>query len=116
MNNEINITDKERAQAEKIRRQYINRDQDKLELLRRLDGKVKMPGRIAGSLMGVVGTLIMGGCMSLIMVWGNMEKGLILGVPGMILALLAYPTYSLITSRRKKKYAEEIFILSEEVK
>ena len=54
--------------------------------------------------------------MSLIMVWNNMKNGLSLGIPGMIIALLAYPTYSLITGKRKKKYAEMIFKLSEEIK
>lgn len=116
MNNEMNNTNKERIQAENIRKQYINREQDKMEQLRRLDNRVKIPGRIVGSLMGGVGALIMGGGMSLIMVWDNMKNGLSLGIPGMIIALLAYPTYSLITGKRKKKYAEMIFKLSEEIK
>ncbi len=116
MNDEVNHTDKELAQAESIRRQYINRDQDKIEQLRRLDSKVKMPGRIVASLMGIAGALVMGGGMSLTMVWDNMENGLLLGIPGMIVALLAYPVYTLITRKRKKKYAEEIFKLSEEIK
>lgn len=112
----MNNTNKERAQAESIRRQYVNREQDKIEQLRRLDNKVKMPGRIMASLMGVVGALILGGGMSLIIVWENMEKGITLGIPGMIVALLAYPVYSFITGRRKKKYAEEIFKLSDEIR
>ena len=61
MNNEMNNTNKERIKAENIRKQYINRDQDKMEQLRRLDNRVKIPGRIVGSLMGGVGALIMGG-------------------------------------------------------
>lgn len=52
MNNEMNYTNKERAQADNIPIQYINRDQDKMEQLRRLDSKVKLPGRIVASLTG----------------------------------------------------------------
>ena len=47
------------------------------------------------------------------MVWGNMTMGLSLSIPGMIVALLAIPAYTLITASRKKKYSSEIMRLSD---
>ncbi|MDL2213960.1 hypothetical protein LJB76_00190 [Clostridia bacterium OttesenSCG-928-O13] len=109
------LNQSERNKAERIRRQYISREANKLEQLHQLDGKVKGPGRIAASIVGSVGALTMGGGMSLIMEWGNMTAGLPLGIAGLLLALLAYPIYLRATAGRKKKYADEIIRLSEEV-
>ncbi|WP_455614957.1 hypothetical protein [Eisenbergiella sp.] len=102
----------ESAKAERIRKQYIDRKEDKLEQLRRLDGRVKAPGRAAAGILGTLGALIMGSGMSLVMVWGNMEYGLPLGITGMLLAILAYPVYSLITGKRKKRFAGQIMEIS----
>lgn len=55
----------------------------------------------------------MGAGMALVMVWGNMTMGLSLSIPGMIVALLAIPAYTLITASRKKKYSSEIMRLSD---
>lgn len=101
--------------AEHIRRQYVSREANKLEQLHRLDSKVKGPGRVLASVFGSIGALTMGGGMSLIMVWGNLAMGLPLGIIGMLLALLAYPLYQFTTNKRKKKYADEIMKLSDEV-
>lgn len=112
---EFNATSKDISNAEKIRRQYLSREADKMEQLKKLDDKVKLPGKIVGSVLGVVGALVMGGGMSLVMVWSNMQTGLLLGIPGMIVALLSYPVYKLIIGSRKKKYANEIYRLTDEV-
>lgn len=110
-------TDIERdiAKAQHIRKQYLKREDNKIEQLKRLDDKVKAPGKIAASTIGVIGSLTMGAGMALIMVENDMSNGLVLGIPGMIVALLAYPVYLLITGRRKKKYAAEVLNLSEEL-
>lgn len=113
--NTFNITDKDTNQAEKIRRQYLNKEANKIELLKKLDDKVKAPGKITASILGVIGALVMGGGMAMVMEWSNMTIGLILGIPGMIVALSAYPVYALITNKRKKKYAAEIMRLSNEI-
>ena len=49
------------------------------------------------------------------MVWQNMQQGIALGIPGLLLMLLAYPVYGWITGRRKRKYAEQVLRLSGEV-
>ena len=107
----------ERAQkkAEDIRRQYVSREENKMEQLQKLDSRVKLPGKIAGSILGVIGAVVMGAGMSLVMVWGNMAMGLALSIPGLAVLLLGFLAYYLITGSRKKKYAAEIMRLSGDV-
>lgn len=107
--------EQDQRRAENIRRQYISQEENKMNQLQKLDNKVKMPGKIAGCFFGTLGALVMGMGMSFVMVWDNMTSGLIISIPGLIAALLAYPLYSLITNSRKKKYADEIIRLSNEL-
>ena len=103
------------TKAERIRNQYTGKEMTAMDELRKLDNKVKAPGKAVASVLGVIGALIMGAGMSLIMVRNIMTTGLLLGIPGMIVALLAYPVYSLITNCRKKQYKDEIIRQSDEV-
>ena len=107
--------EQDQKRAENIRRQYISREDNKIEQLQKLDNKVKAPGKIAASILGVIGALVLGAGMSLIMVWENMYMGLIVSIPGLVVALLAYPVYAVITNSRKKKYAAEIIRLSDDL-
>ena len=107
--------EQDRKNAEHIRRQYVSREDNKIEQLRRLDNKVKLPGKVTAGILGTIGSLVMGAGMALVMVWENMNMGLALSIPGMIVALLAFPAYALITGSRKKKYAEDIMRLSDDV-
>lgn len=109
----FNANPQDQKKAENIRRQYIPREDNKIEQLQRLDNKVKTPGKVVASILGVVGALVMGSGMALVMVWENMTMGLALSIPGMVVALLAFPVYALITNSRKKKYASEIMRLSD---
>lgn len=106
---------KEQKEIERIRRQYVPRGEDKVKQLKKLDSKVKAPGRAASVFLGAAGALVMGAGMSQVMVWENMTMGLALGIPGLIAALLAYPLYTLISGRRRKKYASQILSLSNEL-
>lgn len=110
---DFNATAQDQKKAEDIRRQYIPREDNKIEQLQRLDSKVKTPGKVVASILGVVGALVMGSGMALVMVWENMTVGLALSIPGMIVALLAFPAYAVITNSRKKKYASEIMRISD---
>lgn len=107
-----NITKKEMSQVEKIRSQYLDPQSNNVENIKKLDRKVKMPGTIVAYVLGIVGALVMGSGMSLIMVNGTLQTGLALSIPGLVVALAAYPVYKLITNSRKKKYANEILQLS----
>lgn len=111
--NEFNANNNDRAKAQSIQKQYLSREDNKMEQLKRLDRKVKTPGKVMATSLGIAGALIMGAGMSFVMVWENMTTGLVLGIPGMLVALLAFPSYALITGSRKKKYADEIIKLSD---
>ena len=113
--NTYQASERDQRKAEDIRRQYVSRDENKMEQLQKLDSKVKLPGKIVGSILGVIGALVMGAGMSLVMVWGNMTMGLALSIPGLAVLLLGFLAYYLITGSRKKKYAAEIMRLSNDV-
>ena len=108
-------TERDQKRAESIRRQYVSREENKMEQLQKLDSKVKLPGKIVGGILGVIGALIMGTGMSLVMVWGNMTMGLAFSIPGLAVLLLAFLVCYLITGSRKKKYADKIIRLSNDV-
>ena len=80
--NTYQASEREQRKAEGIRRQYVSREENKMEQLQKLDSKVKLPGKIVGSILGVIGALVMGAGMSLVMVWGNMTMCLALSNPG----------------------------------
>ncbi|MCM1375192.1 MAG: hypothetical protein NC305_05035 [Lachnospiraceae bacterium] len=113
--NEFNPAKSDLARAEAIRRQYMERGVSKIDQLRALHDKVKAPGTIVSFIVGIFGTLIMGAGMANVMVWSNMENGLFLSIPGLAMLLLAYPLYSGITGKRKRKYAQQIMALSDEI-
>ena len=109
--------------AQKIRAQYMGKEVSELAALRELDAKVKRPANVFAYTFGSIAAIIMGAGMSLVMteigaVIG-MEKtmipGIVIGVVGMILALVNYPIYKAILGSRKKKYADQILKLSENI-
>lgn len=112
-NDQVNAIDQKKA--EEIRRQYLSQEGNKMKQLQKLDSQVKLPGKIAGGILGTIGALVMGAGMSLVMVWNNMTMGLALSIPGLAVLLLAFLVCHLITSSRKKKYAAEILRLSDDV-
>ena len=110
--------------AQKIRAQYMEKQSTELDALRELDAKVKRPANVFAYILGSIGAIIMGSGMSLVMTDINatlglfrdpMIPGIVIGVVGMILALVNYPIYKGILGRRKKKYAGEILKLSEKI-
>ena len=103
------------VKAQAIRSQYVDRKESKIEQLKKLDRKVKSPGRVFAYILGLCGSLLMGAGMSFVMVLSNVSTGLILSIPGMFVAVLAYPVYKCITSKRKQRYAAEVFKITDEV-
>ena len=110
--------------AQKIRTQYMEKESTELDALRELDAKVKRPASVFAYVFGSISAIIMGAGMSLIMTdiaekigfgFEPMLPGIIIGVVGMILALLNYPRYKGILGRRKKKYGAKILELSDKI-
>lgn len=118
----MNRNDKEFI-VQKIRTQYTEKENTELSKLRALDAKVKKPANVFGYVFGAVSAIIMGSGMSLVMtdigetvgIGNNVAAGIIIGVIGMLMALITYPVYKKILSSRKKKYASEIIELSDKI-
>lgn len=106
--------------VETIRSQYTEKKYTELDELKALDKKVKKPAKIFASVFGTLSVLIMGSGMSLIMTdmgskLGMSEPlfwGIVIGVIGLLMAILTYPLYKKLLNCRRKKYAETIIALS----
>ncbi len=109
--------------AQKIRTQYMEKEATELDELRELDSKVKRPANVFAYIFGSISAIIMGGGMSLVMtdigstigIADPLVPGIIIGVVGMIMAIINYPFYKAILQGRKKKYADRILKLSEKI-
>ena len=118
---------KEQAELKRIRDKYTapTESEDKMARLRRLDASVTNTAQAVALALGVIGTLILGCGMSLIMTdfaeilgFGEalaMAIGIIIGIAGGILAVLAYPIYNAIVKAKRKKLAPEIIRLTDEL-
>ena len=109
--------------AQKIRTQYMEKQPSELDALRELDAKVKRPASVFAYVFGSISAIIMGAGMSLVMTEiGDMigmsdplVPGVIIGIVGMIMALINYPIYKKILGSRKQKYAPQILKMSEKI-
>ena len=109
--------------VEKIRTKYVEKQDSSLDELRKLDRKVKTPAEVFAYIFGSISALIMGAGMSLVMtdvaellgLGDMMVPGIVVGVVGMVLAIVNYPIYKGILGSRKKKYADKILALSNKI-
>ena len=109
--------------VQKIRTQYTEKEHSQLDALRELDSKVKRPANIFAYVFGSIGAIVMGSGMSLVMtdigaILGMSETmipGIIIGIVGMIIAIVNYPIYKGILGSRRKTYAEKIIALSDKI-
>lgn len=121
--NNMNRNDKDYL-VQKIRADYTEREHTELDSLKELDKKVKRPANVFAYVFGSISAIIMGCGMSLVMTdiadriglgVDPMKAGIVIGVAGMMLALLNYPMYKGILNSRKKKYGAKILELSEKI-
>ena len=109
--------------AEKIRRRYTEKAQTDLDTLKALDAKVKRPANVFAFVFGCLSAVIMGAGMSLVMtdiaeavgIQTPMPWGIVIGIVGMLMAVLNYPIYKRILGSRRKKYADKIIALSNKI-
>ena len=112
----------QRREVEEIRKQYLPKEKDKMEELRRLHS---IPGRKAAAASittGVTGALILGTGMSLCLTelgaaLGSlaMALGIVIGAAGIALCALAYPTYNRVLQQERAKIADEILRMTDEL-
>ena len=118
----MNKNDKEFL-VKKIRTQYTEKENTQLDELKKLDAKVKRPANVFAYVFGSISAIIMGSGMSLVMTdIGNilgmeetMVPGIVIGVVGMLMAIVNYPVYKGMLASRRAKYAEQIIKLSDEI-
>lgn len=108
----------QQEEIEKIRRKYMPKEEDKMELLRKLDRDVTKPGTIWSIVLGVIGCLIFGAGMSCVMVGPKtlFFIGIIAGLVGIAIMAAALPIYKKITEKERERIAPQILALTEELK
>lgn len=110
-------TEREREEIEDIRKRYLPEDKEEnpLERLRKLDGKVKsIPTAIAIS-TGVIGVLVFGTGLALVLEFDKIVLGVILAFIGAIPTAAAYFAYKKILAFYKRKHADEIIKITDEL-
>lgn len=115
---EYTYSAKEQEEIEKIRKKYLPREEDKMELLRKLDKDVTKPGTIWSLVIGIMGCLLFGVGMCCTLVWVDslFGVGIVVGVIGMAIMGVAYPIYIRITKKQQEKLAPQILALAEELR
>ena len=114
---------KENEEIQEIRKKYLPKSESKLDEVKRLDAKVQRPVNTFAYVFGSASAIVMGCGMSLVMtdigqkigMESTMMPGIVIGVIGMLLAIVNYPMYKKLLASRKKKYAEQILKLSETI-
>ena len=114
----MNKNDKEFL-VQKIRTQYMEKEHSSIDELKALDAKVKKPANVFAYVFGTVSAIILGSGMSLVMtnigetlgMAETLVPGIIIGVIGLLMAIINYPMYKKILGSRRKKYAKEIMEL-----
>lgn len=109
--------------VQKIRTQYTEKENSQLDELKKLDAKVKRPANVFAYTVGSLGAIIMGSGMSLVMtdigitigMENTMTSGIIIGIAGMLIAIINYPVYKKILSSRRAKYSAQIVALSDRI-
>ena len=109
--------------VQKIRSEYTEKEHTKLDALKELDAKVKRPANLFAYIFGVLSAIIMGSGMSLVMtdigdmlgITNSMVIGIVVGVIGMVMAIVNYPVYKGILDSRRRKYAEQIIALRDKI-
>ena len=115
---EYTYSAKQQEEIEAIRKKYMPQEEDKMELLRRLDRKVESSGTVVGLLFGVVGLLIFGAGMSMCLVGSSTMfiPGILVGLVGIVPMVLAYPMYKKVTEAKRKELAPQIIDLTDELR
>lgn len=116
---------KEQDEIRRIRQKYQDREENGISRLRKLDAKVSQKATMVSLVLGIVGVLVMGTGMSLIMTeFGSLlgltgvlglVVGVVIGLVGIIMVVLAYPVYNTVLKKEREKIAPEILRLTEEL-
>ncbi len=106
----------EQEELRRIREKYIPRAESNLEKARRLDASVHQKAAYRSILVGVLGTLVMGGGMSMCLVWTDtlLIPGIAVGIAGMLMMAAALPVYHRTLEKERQLVAPEILRLTQD--
>ena len=113
------MSEKEKI-VNQIKEGYEPKTKTKYDELIALNRRVELPAYIFAYTFGVIASLVLGLGMCLAMqVIGTgalfMALGIVIGVMGIALVSVNYPIFLAIMKSRKKKYAEKVIALSDEL-
>lgn len=106
--------------AENLIKEYSQTDTSKIDELKSLDRKVKLPAQVFTYSFGIIGSLVLGVgmCLAMGVIGGTVPLtvvGIIIGLIGIAMVSINYPMYAKMLISRKKKYANEIISKSNEL-
>ena len=109
--------------VQKIRTQYTEKEYTRLDTLKKLDARVRRPANVFACVFGSLSAIIMGSGMSLVMtdiaeivgIQNPLLFGIMIGIIGMLMAIINYPVYKRILAARRRKYADKIISLSNHI-
>ena len=107
----------ERREIESIKNCYMPLDENqiKLNLLRKMDRKVKNLPTIISIIIGTIGILMFGLGLTMILEWKIYIWGISLSIIGIIPTILSYPIFIKTQNYLKNKYGNKIIKLSDEL-
>lgn len=108
---------REQEELKRIRNKYLPKEENKMELLRRLDAQVTQKATMYSIIVGIIGTLIFGIGMCCCMIWADsvFVLGIIIGVIGIGVLALAYPLYNRTIKKERERIAPEVLRLTEDL-
>ena len=110
---------KEQEELKRIRSKYLPKEENKMELLRRMDTQVTQKATMYSIIAGVIGALVLGTGMSCCLVWTDSAfafvMGIIVGIIGMAVLALAYPIYNRTIKTERERIAPEVLRLTEDL-
>ena len=106
--------------AEQIASEYAPKEATKVNQLRKLDKKAKLPATIFAFTFGIISALIWGTgmCFEMEVVATGavaMAVGIIIGILGIIGCSVNYPIYKRLLAKGKEKYGDDIMRLAKEI-
>lgn len=109
-------------EVEEIRKVYLPKEEDKMELIRKLHAQPARKAQSVSIALGVIGALILGTGMSLCLTdlgaalgQLSMVLGIMVGIAGMVLVALAYPIYNWTLKKERERIGPEILRLTDEL-
>ena len=114
---EYTYSARQQQEIEQIRSKYLPKQESKMDQLRRLDQSATKKGTAVAIFFGVIGCLLLGIGMCCTMVWAEQWflPGIIIGLIGIGVVVIAYPVFNRITKKQREKLAPQILKLTEEL-